>query len=90
MSAEHRKAVFDLMVKKGYPEDFARMVSEQMGTEYTSERMCRYIDRAGLLPAEEIADEMLSILNERDRLIKKHVAQSAQEKLNDIYRNGRE
>ena len=38
--------LYELMVSKGYPEDFARIVAEQMHTEYTSERMMRYISRA--------------------------------------------
>ena len=77
--------LYELMVSKGYPEDFARIVAEQMHTEYTSERMMRYITRAGLLPPEEIADEMDSILSERNRLMKKHIAQHAQEKINELY-----
>ena len=82
---EHSQKLYDLMVRKGYPADFASIVAEQMHTEYTSGRMQAYIGRAGLLPPEEVADEMLSILSERDRLVKKHISQSAQQKINEFY-----
>ena len=82
----HGNELYDLMVQKGYPAEFASIVAEQMHTEYTSERMILYISRAGLLPPQEIADEMVSILAERDRLVQKHIAQHAQGKVNEMYR----
>ena len=76
------------MLRKGYPADFASLVSEMMHTEYTSQRMEAYISRSGLLPPEEVADEMLAIIAERDRLIEKHRAEHAQSKLNALYGSG--
>lgn len=78
--------LYDLMLSKGYPAEFASVIAEQMHTEYTSERMIRYISRSGLLPPEEVADEMISILAERDRLVQKHIAEHAQSKINELYR----
>ena len=78
--------LYDLMLSKGYPAEFVSIVAEQMHTEYTSERMIRYISQAGLLPPQEIADEMISILAERDRLVQKHISEHAQGKLNEMYR----
>ena len=78
-------ALYDLMVRKGYPEEFASAIANEMRTEYTSERMIGYISRNPKLPPEEVADEMLAILAERDRLIEKHIARSAQEKINQLY-----
>ena len=48
-------------------------------------RLLRKNASDGLLPPEEVADEMLSILSERDRLVKKHISQSAQQKINEFY-----
>ena len=81
----HENDLYELMIRKGYPEQFAAVIADQMRTEYTSERMMRYISRSPLLPAEEVADEMLSILAERDRLVEKHMAQHAQRKINEFY-----
>ena len=76
------------MLSKGYPAEFASLVSDMMHTEYTSQRMAAYISRSGLLPPEEVADEMLSILADRDRLIEKHRSEYAQSKLNLLYSSG--
>ena len=72
------------MIRKGYPEQFASIVAEQMHTEYTSQRMIRYISRCPLLPPQEVADEMLAILADRDSLVQKHIAQHAQGKINAL------
>ena len=77
--------LYDLMIRKGYPEQFASIVAEQMHTEYTSQRMIRYISRCPLLPPQAVADEMLAILADRDSLVKKHISQHAQGKINTLY-----
>ena len=82
--------LFELMQRKGYPEPFARLICRQMSTEYTSERMMRYISRSPLLSAEEVADEVLAILSDRDRLVKKHISEHTQKKLNEWYRENKE
>ena len=79
--------LYDLMISKGYPAEFASVVAEQMRTEYTSERMIRYISRCPLLPPQEVADEMLAILADRDSLVRKHISQHAQNKVNEMYRS---
>jgi hypothetical protein len=85
---ENGEKLYDLMLRIGYPDNFSRIIAEQMQTEYTSQRMCAWLGRAGLLPAEEVADEMLSILAERDRLVQKHIAMHAQKKINQLYMEG--
>ena len=77
--------LYDLMLRKGYPADFARIIAEQMHTEYTSQRMIAFLARCPRLSAETVADEMLSILADRDRLVQKHIAQHAQQKINEYY-----
>ena len=88
MKEARNEELYELMVRKGYPAEFADLVAEQMHTEYTSERMIAYVKRAGLVPPEEFADEMLAIQAERDRLREKHIAEYAQQKLNRLYNEG--
>ncbi len=67
---EHKrnsKAVFDRMIRLGFQKEFAMIVSNEMCTNYTSKRMCGYLDAAAPRSMEEVADEMLIILEERDR-----------------------
>ena len=80
--------LFDLMVANGYPEDFAFTVASEMDTEFTSGRMIGYISKTGRVRMEQVADEMLAVLNDRDRIRDKHLTEHTQGKLNDIYRKG--
>ena len=79
--------LYNLMVRKGYPESFSRIVATELRTEFTSRRMIGYIKaREGVLPLEEVADEMMAILNDRERIKNKHIAQDAQAAVNEWYR----
>lgn len=86
MNAEKNDILYKLMLRKGYPEAFALVVSTEMSTDFTSEKMISYIGRNGLRPLEEVADEMLAILSERDRIRDKHISEHAQQKINILYR----
>ena len=88
MKEERSEKLYDLMVKKGYPPEFASLAAQQMNTPYTSERMIAFLSRAGRVSPQTFADEMLAILAERDRLKEKHIAQWAQEKVNRLYQEG--
>ncbi|MBQ9180254.1 MAG: hypothetical protein IJ132_05575 [Firmicutes bacterium] len=77
--------LYNLMIDRGYPEEFAKLVSREMNTEYTSQRMIRYIAVRGLAPLEEVADEMQAVLSERDKLVNKHISRHAQESINRFY-----
>ena len=77
--------LYDLMIRKGYPEDFARLVAGEMHTEFTEGRMYGYIASRDRLPLEEVADEMLAIQSDRDRLINKHTSEHAQASINEYY-----
>ena len=74
--------IYDLMIEKGYPEAFARIISCEMNTEFTGNRMYGYIARNQLLRLEDVADEMLAIMEDRDRWIKKKEAEYYNSKYN--------
>ena len=88
MDPDENPTLFRVMLRKGYPADFAALVSREMNTDYLARRMLGYVSRVGLIPPEEFADEMLAILEERDRLRAKHLAAEAQEKINEMIENG--
>ena len=77
-----------VMVRAGYPADFAALVAREMNTDYLAERMIRYVNKVGLIPADEFADEMLAVIEERNRLRDKHRAEEAQAKINELYAYG--
>jgi hypothetical protein len=49
--------------------------------------MISYIGRGGKRPLEEVADEMLAIQSDRDRIRDKHINEHAQQKINILYRD---
>lgn len=84
---EKSEILYKLMMRKGYPEAFSRIIASEMSTDFTADRMISYIGRNNLRPLEEVADEMLAIMSDRDRIRDKHIAEHAQAKINDLYRN---
>lgn len=85
--SEKSETLYKLMVNKGYPEEFSRLISNEMSTDFTADRMIHYIANGEMRPLEEVADEMLSIKAFRDNLVEKHIAEHAQERINDLYNN---
>ena len=81
----HGEKLYNLMLERGYPQSFAILIASEMNTEYTSGRMIGYISRSRDLSLEEIADEMLAILGDREKFKNKHISQHAQEKINLLY-----
>ena len=86
MSSDNYQKLYDLMISKGYPEDFSMVIASEMHTDFTSMRMIGYISKNKRLPLEEVADEMLAILSDRDRITQKHILEHAQAKINEMYR----
>lgn len=81
-----RGGLYRLMVRVGYPPDFAALVAREMNTDYLAQRMTAYVSRVGRIPPEEFADEMLAILEDRD--MQKHRAEEAQTKVSELFRYG--
>lgn len=85
--SEKSKQLYDLMLQKGYPEAFSRLICLEMNTDFTAERMISYICRQDRYRLEDIADEMLAIKDLRDHIANKHISEHAQASVNDLYRN---
>ncbi|MBQ3370455.1 MAG: hypothetical protein IJG48_05475 [Mogibacterium sp.] len=83
--SEKSKLLYELMLRKGYPEEFSRLICAEMNTDFTAERMISYIggEKHRL---EDVADEMVAIKDLRDRLINKHISEHAQVSINKLYR----
>ena len=78
----------DTIVRMGYPEDFGTAIADNLGTEKTMSRMISYLHQAKPRSAEEIADEMLAIRDDRDRWIKKKSAEYYNSKYNELIYQG--
>lgn len=64
--------LYEYMLNKGYPEPFADEVTKNLNTDWTAQRMIGYLSHYKTLPLEEVADEMLAILSDRNRIMQKH------------------
>ncbi len=90
MLEPEKKAVLTAaLLQKGFSKEFAEMiVGKYMNTDYTATRMLGYLYRMDELTEELVVDEMLAILSDRDRIVKKHEMEEAQAAVNRIYQYG--
>jgi len=89
MAIDKSSEINRLLQEKGFPDEFCREIAyKYMNTEFTSDRMLRYLYRMSQPSVEEVVDEMFAIISERDRLVEKHRSEQAQARINEIYRNG--
>lgn len=64
--------LYHVLKEKGYPEDFCREIAyKQMNTDYTATRMLGYLYRITNPSPEDVVDEMLAILSDRNAIIQK-------------------
>ncbi len=81
--------VYRALENKGFPKEFCEEIAyKYMNTKFTSDRMLGYLDCCSQPSVEEVVDEMIAIISDRDRLVEKHKSEQAQSKMNEIYRYG--
>ena len=89
MAESRQDELYDALQLKGYPEDFCREIANrQMNTDYTATRMLGYLYRISEPRPEDVVDEMLAILSDRNAIIQKKELEHAQTTINKVYREG--
>lgn len=92
MADESWKAAYreliEAVVARGYPEQFGKDIAKNLGSEKTMRRMTSYLYMANPRSAEEIADEMLAIMDDRERWAKKKEAEYYNSRYNDLLNRG--
>ena len=78
------KELVETIVRMGYPEEFGHAIVQNLRTEKTMSRMIGYLKHAKPRSAEEIADEMLAIMEDRKRWIQKKEAEYYNSKYNEM------
>ena len=58
-------------------------MTKNLNTDFTAQRMIGYLLHYDKLPLEEVADEMLAILSERNRIMAKKETEDANARYND-------
>ena len=80
--------LYRMMVRIGYPKDFADIITQNLNTDWTARRMMGYLRENGHLPLEEVADEMLAILSDRNRIMQKKDAEEVNARWNMFLETG--
>ena len=89
MVSERANELYKVLLDRGYPKEFcAEIAYKNMNTDYTATRMLGYLYRINDPRIEDLVDEMLAILSDRDAVIQKKEMEHAQAVIKEIYRNG--
>ena len=72
-----------VLIGKGFPKPFCNEICKNICTDYTTKRMLGYLYRYPNPSLEEIVDEMLAIISDRDRIVEKKKSEQAQSKYNE-------
>ena len=89
MASERTDELYKILLSKGYPKELcAEIAYKNMNTDYTATRMLGYLYRISPPRIEDLIDEMLAILSDRNAIIQKKELEQAQSVINDVYQNG--
>lgn len=86
--SEMSMELYEMMLDRGYPEEFCDLITKNLNTDFTSGRMMGYLSHYQELPLEEIVDEMLSILADRNRIMQKKQLESNNAEWNRFLEEG--
>ncbi len=85
--SEKSMELYRLLLRRGYPEPFCDEVTKNLNTDFTAQRMIGYLSHYQKLPLEEVVDEMLAILSDRNRIMQKKQLENANAAYNEYLRN---
>lgn len=74
--------LYEILLKRGYPQEFCQQITLNLNTDWTAQRMIGYLSHYQKLPMEDVADEMLAILSDRNRIMEKKMLENVNEKWN--------
>ena len=80
--------LYRILMERGYEEGLCDVITRNLNTDFTAARMIGYLCQYSHLKEGEVVDEMLSILSDRNALIKKKETEQAQAKINEMYEYG--
>jgi hypothetical protein len=87
-NSEKSIELYNMMLRRGYPEPFCDDVTKNLNTDWTAQRMIGYLSHYKKLPLEEVADEMLAILSDRNRIMQKKELESNNIRWNEYQNRG--
>lgn len=79
--------LYEILLRRGYPKEFCEQITLNLNTDWTAQRMIGYLSHYKKLPMEDVADEMLAILSDRNRIMKKKEMEAVNAKWNEMREN---
>lgn len=86
--SEKSLELYHILLKRGYPEGFCDEVTKNLNTDFTAQRMIGYLSHYPVLPMVEVADEVLAILSDRNRIMQKKEMERVNESWNEYLEQG--
>lgn len=88
--SELSQELYQIMLERGYEERFCDLITQNLNTDFTAQRMIFYISHYSELPEGEIVDEMLAILGDRNRIMQKKQLEHSNAVYNEYLNSRRE
>lgn len=80
--------LYHIMTERGYPEEFCDVITRNLNTDFTAQRMLWYLSHYEYLPEGEIVDEMLAILSDRNAIMQKKELEKTNAAWNEFLQHG--
>lgn len=80
--------LYEILLDKGYSEEFSDLITKNLNTDFTAGRMISYLSHYTSLPEAELVDEMLAILSDRNRIMQKKDMETTNARWNEMMWNG--
>ncbi|MCD8398571.1 MAG: hypothetical protein LUD12_15590 [Lachnospiraceae bacterium] len=88
--SELSQELYQIMLERGYQERFCDLITQNLNTDFTAQRMIFYLSHYSELPEGEIVDEMLAILSDRERIMQKKQLEHSNAVYNEYLNSRRE
>jgi len=85
---EKSMKLYYVLLDRGYPKEFCEQITLNLNTDWTAQRMLGYLSHYNKLPMEDVVDEMLAILSDRNQIMKKHELEETNAKWNMFMEKG--
>lgn len=86
--SEKSMELYHILLDRGYPKGFADEVTYNLNTDWTAGRLIGYLRHYDRLPMEDVADEVLAILSDRNSIMQKKEMEAVNARWNEIMWNG--
>lgn len=86
--SEMSQELYEILLEKGYSEEFSDLITKNLNTDFTAGRMMGYLSHYTNLPEAEIVDEMLAILSDRNRIMQKKNMEATNARWNEMMWDG--